>query len=414
MATFLGRRPGLSEESNHLSVSDLDLRSESSALAPQMVEMRRHLHRHPELSGQETGTSLYILGHLQGLGLEPELLLDGTAVRVDIVGTGKGGRGLLIRADSDALPIQERGEERPYRSQVAGVMHACGHDGHVAIALATAELLARHRDRYGGRARVIFQPAEETAGGAERMIEAGVMERPAVEAAIGLHLWSGQQVGRVGVRNGAIFASADEFAVEIRGRGGHGALPHQALDPIPIASLIVLALQTLVSRETSPYASTVVTVGTISAGQAFNVIPEVAQLTGTVRAFTEEDRERLLRRIDEVAQGIAGAFGASASTRRGAGCPPVACDPGIADLVRSAVAQCQGAELVDPEPLTVGDDVGLFLRQVPGCYFLLGAGNEASGITAPHHHPDFDIDEACLPLGAEVMTRAALAFLAGS
>ncbi|MGC1184385.1 MAG: M20 family metallopeptidase [Candidatus Dormiibacterota bacterium] len=392
-------------------MTGLDLRSESAALAPQMVEMRRHLHRHPELSGQETETSLYISGYLQGLGLEPELLLDGTAVRVDIPGSGAGARGLLIRADIDALPIQERGGERPYRSQVEGVMHACGHDGHVAIALGTAELLARHRDQYGGTARVIFQPAEETAGGAERMIDAGVMEGPQLDAAIGLHLWSGQQVGRVGVRDGAIFASADEFGVEIRGRGGHGALPHQALDPIPIASLIVLALQTLVSRETSPYASTVVTVGTISAGQAFNIIPELANLTGTVRAFTEEDRERLLRRIDEVAQGIAAAFGATASMKRGPGCPPVVCDPRISDLVRSAVAECQGAELVDPEPLTVGDDVGLFLRQVPGCYFLLGAGNEASGITAPHHHPDFDIDEGCLPLGAEVMTRAALAFL---
>jgi amidohydrolase len=290
-------------------------------------------------------------------------------------------------------------------------MHACGHDGHVAIALGAAELLAKHQDQFGGTVRIIFQPAEETAGGAQRMIDAGVMEGPKVDAAIGLHLWSGQEVGRVGVRNGAIFASADEFAVEIRGRGGHGALPHQALDPIPITSLVVLALQTLVSRETSPYAAAVVTVGTIAAGQAFNIIPETVQLSGSVRAFTEEDRERLLRRIDEVAQGISSAFGASASSERRAGCPPVVCDPTIADLVRAAVRDCPQAELVEPEPLTVGDDVGLFLRLVPGCYFLLGAGNQSSGITAPHHHPDFDIDETCLPLGVEVMTRAALAYL---
>lgn len=395
-------------------MSSFDPGTESRALTSQLVEVRRHLHQHPELSGDERETSKYIHQQLQKCGLEPEMLLDDTAVRVDISGRGAGKRVLLIRADIDALPIQERGEDRSYRSQVPGVMHACGHDGHVAIALATAQLLAQHTDQFGGTVRVIFQPAEETAGGAQRMIDAGVMESPKVEAALGLHLWSGQQAGRVGVRDGAIFASADEFAVEIRGRGGHGALPHQALDPIPIASLVVLALQTLVSRETSPYASTVVTVGTVSAGQAFNVIPETARLTGTVRAFTEEDRERLLRRIGEVAQGIAGAFGASASFTRGAGCPPVVCDPAISDLVRSAVRQCQGAELVDPEPLTVGDDVGLFLRQVPGCYFLLGAGNQSSGITAPHHHPDFDIDEGCLPIGVEVMTRAALIYLAGS
>lgn len=392
-------------------MSRLDLRSEASALASQLVEMRRHLHRHPELAGEETETSLYISRHLEGLGLKPRLLLDGTAVTVDIAGQGVGGRTLLLRADIDALPIQERGEERSYRSQVPGAMHACGHDGHVAIALGAAELIAKHQDQFGGTVRIIFQPAEETAGGAQRMIEAGVMEGPKVDAAIGLHLWSGQEVGRVGVRNGAIFASADEFAVEIRGRGGHGALPHQALDPIPITSLVVLALQTLVSRETSPYAAAVVTVGTIAAGQAFNIIPETAQLTGTVRAFTEEDRERLLRRIDEVAQGISSAFGASASSERRAGCPPVVCDPTIADLVRAAVRDCPDAELVEPEPLTVGDDVGLFLGLVPGCYFLLGAGNQSSGITAPHHHPDFDIDETCLPLGVEVMTRAALAYL---
>ncbi|MGH7643066.1 MAG: M20 metallopeptidase family protein [Candidatus Dormibacteria bacterium] len=391
-----------------------DLHREAQALARLLVEDRRHLHRHPDLSGKEQATAEYIRSRLLELGLSPVLLLDGTAVKVDITGASSGTRVLLLRADIDALPIQERGQDRPYLSEVPGVMHACGHDGHIAIALGASELLVRHRDQFGGTVRVIFQPAEETAGGAEPMIEAGVMNAPEVGAAIGLHLWSGQQVGLVGVRNGAIFASADEFAVEIQGRGGHGALPHQALDPIPIASLVVLALQTLVSRETSPYASTVVTVGTITAGQAFNVIPERAQLTGTVRAFTEEDRERLLRRIEEVAQGIALAFGATSTMSRGAGCPPVVCDPGIADLVRQAVSKTSGARLIEPEPLTVGDDVGLFLREVPGCYFLLGAGNESSGITAPHHHPDFDIDEACLPIGAEVMARAALAYLAGA
>lgn len=396
------------------SLTGLDLHAESQRSAPQLIDDRRHLHRHPELAGDEHDTARFIADRLRQLGLEPRLLLDDTAVTVDIRGDQPAGPVLLLRADTDALPLQERGEYRPYRSQVPGVMHACGHDGHVAIALGVAELLLRHRDRFGGLARVVFQPAEETAGGAQRMISAGVMDSPPVQAALGLHLWSGQQVGRVGVRDGAIFASADEFAVEVRGRGGHGALPHQALDPVPIASLIVLAYQTLVSRETSPYSSTVVTVGTIQAGQAFNVIPETVALSGTVRAFSDEDRERLLRRIAEVGQGIAGAFGATATMELGAGCPPVVSDPAIAELVREAVRNSPGAELIEPQPLTVGDDVALFMRRVPGCYFLLGAGNESSGITAPHHHPEFDIDEACLPLGVEVLARAALAFLTGA
>ncbi|MGA8207395.1 MAG: M20 family metallopeptidase [Candidatus Dormiibacterota bacterium] len=395
-------------------MTSLDLHAESQELAPQLVSDRRRLHRYPELSGQERQTTRFIAERLEQLGLGPRLLLDETAVAVDVRGERGEGHVLLVRADSDALPIQERGEERPYRSQVPGVMHACGHDGHVAIALSTAELLLRHREQFRGTVRVIFQPAEETAAGAEPMIAAGVLDSPSAQAALGLHLWSGQRAGLVGVRDGAIFASADEFALEVRGRGGHGALPHQALDPVPIASLIVLALQTLVSRETSPFQSTVVTIGTIQAGQAFNVIPETVSLSGTVRAFTNEDRERLLRRIAEVAQGIAAAFGATATMELKAGCPPVVCDPAISDLVRRAVKESPGAELIEPEPLTVGDDVGLFLRRVPGCYFLLGAGGPASGVSAPHHHPDFDIDETCLPIGVEVLTRASLIYLAGA
>ncbi|HUY23708.1 MAG TPA: M20 family metallopeptidase [Candidatus Saccharimonadales bacterium] len=394
-------------------MTNVDLHTESQELASQLISDRRRLHRQPELSGHERQTARFIAERLQQLGLSPRLLLDDTAVVVDLQGEKGSGRALLLRADSDALPIQERGEERPYRSEVAGVMHACGHDGHVAIALGTTELLLRHRDQFSGSVRVIFQPAEETAAGAEPMIAAGVMESPTVQAALGLHVWSGQRAGLVGVRDGAIFASADEFALEVRGRGGHGALPHQALDPVPIASLIVLALQTLVSRETSPFQSTVVTIGTIQAGQAFNVIPETVSLSGTVRAFTDEDRERLLRRIAELAQGIAAAFGATASMELKAGCPPVVCDPAMSDLVRRAVNESSGVELIEPEPLTVGDDVGLFLRRVPGCYFLLGAGDPAGGVSAPHHHPDFDLDESCLPIGVEVLARAALIYLRG-
>ncbi|NNM97393.1 MAG: amidohydrolase [Candidatus Dormibacteraeota bacterium] len=393
-------------------MTEPDLHQMAHALEAELVADRRHLHRHPELSFQELGTARFIFDRLLDLGLEPKFLLDERAVVADIEGGLGGGHSLLIRADIDALPIQERGSQRPYCSEVPGVMHACGHDAHVAVALGVARLLGQLRSGLEGRVRFVFQPSEETAGGAQRMIDAGVMTEPVVDGALGLHIWSGVPVGAVGVRDGAIFASADEFRIEVQGRGGHGALPHQALDPVPIASLVVLALQTLISRETSPFQSAVVTVGTINGGQAFNIIPETVTLTGTVRAYTAEVRDRLLRRIGEVAEGVAGAFGASARTSLGAGCPPVVSDPRMAQLVREAVAASPGVTLVEPEPLTVGDDVSLFLELVPGCYFLLGAGDVASGITAPHHHPEFDLDERCLPVGVEVMTRAALQFLA--
>ena len=387
-----------------------DIHDLALGMGPSLVADRRHLHQHPELSGHELDTAEFIQQRLARLGLAPRKLAEDRGVVADLRGDRPGGHALLIRADIDALPLLERVPERPYRSLVDGVMHACGHDAHVAIALGVAELLVGLRPELAGTVRFVFQPAEETASGAQVMIDQGVMSEPEMEGALGLHIWSGQPAGTVGVRNGAIFASADEFGVVIEGRGGHGALPHQALDPVPIASMVVLALQTLISRETSPFQAAVVTVGKIEGGQAFNVIPETVTLTGTVRTFTVEDRDRLLRRIAEVAQGIAASFGAKATTQLGAGCPPVVSDPRMADLVRAAVTASPGVLLTDPEPITVGDDVALFLRRVPGCYFLLGGGNREAGITHPHHHPGFDLDEACLPIGVEVMARTALGF----
>lgn len=380
------------------------------ALEGQLVQDRRHLHQHPDLSGSEAPTAAYIAGRLRQLGWEPRMLMEGRAVVADMEGGGGPGRRLLVRADIDALPLRERGPDRPYLSLVPGVMHACGHDAHVAIALGVAAALPMVRGALAGGVRLAFQPAEETAGGAAEMIAAGVMDDRPIDGVLGLHIWSDLEVGGVGVREGAIFASADEFALEVTGRGGHGALPHQALDPVPIASLVVLGLQTLVSRETSPFETAVVTVGQLEAGQAFNVIPESVRLSGTVRAFSEENRLRLLRRIAETASGIAGAFGATASFTRGAGCPPVVCDPRMAELVRRAVAETPAAAPMEPDPITVGDDVALFLQRAPGCYFLLGGGNRGAGISAPHHHPEFDLDERCLPIGVEVLLRSVLAF----
>jgi amidohydrolase len=289
-------------------------------------------------------------------------------------------------------------------------MHACGHDGHVAIALGVASVLAGLRDGWPGRLRMCFQPAEEVAGGAMPMIAEGAAD--GVDRVLGIHLWSPLPAGRVAVTPGTLFGSADQFRLVVRGRGGHGGMPHGAIDPVIAAAQVVMALQTIVSRETSPFSPAVITVGSVSGGTAPNVIAEEVVLRGTVRAVEAEERERLLRRCAEVAGTVASALRCEASFQRETGCPPVVSDAATADLVRRAAVDAVGEEMVDrAHPITVGDDVACFLERVPGCYFLVGAGDASGRPVAPHHHPEFDIDERCLPVGVEVLGRAVLAAL---
>ena len=389
-----------------------------AAAVPTMVADRRHLHQHPELSGAEFETARFIADRLRSLGLSPQLLLDDTAVIADLDGRlGSGGapaRNLLLRADIDALPIQENNPDRPYRSKVSGVMHACGHDAHVAIALTVAEILTANRERFAGRVRFAFQPAEERVNGAARMIAAGAMGEPPASAVIGLHVLRQLPVGTVGVRDGALFGSADEFAILIQGRSAHGGLPHQGLDPIPVAAAVVLQLQTLVSREISPLDSAVLSVGTIHGGEVINNLADSVAMTGSLRAFRPELRDQLVARTRAVVAGIAEAAGMSATVTFGASSPPVISDPRMVELVRLAARLTPGASVLEVGPLSVGDDMAEFLQAAPGCYFLLGAGPPAGAETpiAPHHHPDFDLDERCLPLGARGRARAALDFCA--
>jgi amidohydrolase len=292
-------------------------------------------------------------------------------------------------------------------------MHACGHDGHIAIALTTAEVLAGYQDRLRGSVKFVFQPAEELIGGAARMIEEGVMRSPDVSAVIGLHLWSLTPVGDVVVQPGPFFASADEVHVRILGRGGHGAMPHVNVDPIVAAAQFVMATQTLISREISPFHPAVVTFGSIHGGTAFNVIANEVELRGTVRTYDPLDRDHLLRRLGEISSATLASLRADGVYEVVRGCQACVNDPKITELVHRAAVATVGSQHIpaDDQRQSVSDDMALFLAAAPGCYFLVGAGNTAKGITAPHHSSHFEIDEEALPIGVEIMVRAALDYL---
>jgi amidohydrolase len=399
-------------------VADLPGRviAELDRVREEVVETRRDLHRHPELSLHEQRTAEIAARRAAELGYTVRSGVGGTGVIADLDGHG-GGAGqagpatLMLRADMDALPIAERGTDRVVTSAVEGVMHACGHDGHVAMILGAAAVLASLRDSWRGRLRLCFQPAEEIASGAVPMIDDGALA--GVGRVLGIHLWAPLQVGQVGVKDGPIFGSADEFDITVRGRGGHGGMPHTSIDPVVAAAHVVLALQSIVSRETSPFSPAVVTVGQVTGGRAFNVIADEVRLRGTVRAVEPEERERLLRRVAEVASAIASASGTTAEFQRGAGCPPVISDLESVEIVRSAAVATVGEDsVVTPQTITVGDDVACLINAAgKGCYFLVGAGDVAKGPVAPHHSADFDIDERSLPIGVATLVRAALEVL---
>ncbi|HYA99816.1 MAG TPA: amidohydrolase [Ktedonobacteraceae bacterium] len=389
------------------------LKSNVDELVPDLIAMRRDLHEHPELAFEEVRTSGIVVQRLKSMGLEVQTGIAQTGV----VGLLRGGaskpgaKTIAIRADMDALPIHEM-NDIAYRSTIDGKMHACGHDGHTSILLAVADMLNKRREELPGNVKFVFQPAEENIGGAEPMIKGGAMQN--VDGIIGLHLMSDYPLGRVGVRSGPVFASADRFILTVKGKGGHAAMPETTVDPIVISAYIVTALQTLISRETSPLNPAVITIGIIKAGTAFNIIPESAEMHGTMRAFDKEHRRKLIRRITEITQGIATSMGGSCVVDVIDGCPPCVNDVKMTEFVRAAAIATVGEQEVDAsdDVMTTGsDDMACFLEAVPGCYFIVGAKNEAKGANYPHHHPRFNIDEDALPIGVEVLTRAAMDFL---
>jgi amidohydrolase len=378
-----------------------------AAVEPHLLTHRRELHAIPELALKEIETAEYLVERLEPLAMDRlQTGVAGTGIVLDIKG-GRPGRAVLLRADMDGLPITEAGG-LAFRSTRRGVMHACGHDVHMAIALEVARTLAAQRAELPGMLRVVFQPAEETAGGAKPMIDEGVLD--GIDRVVGLHVWAGLPTGQVAVRSGAMMASADWFTLTVRGKGGHGAMPDLTVDAVVIAAQIVTALQTLVSRETSPRAPAVVTLGSIHGGTAFNIIAGEVVIEGTLRTFDGRLRERLLERIGALAGGIAGAMRGSCEFRLESAAPPVVNDEGVAGLVAETARQVLGSDAVVPfEPLMVGEDVAYFLEQRPGCFFLLGGAPESGPVL--HHTTEFRIDERCLSIGYRVMSAAVLRLL---
>lgn len=391
---------------NPSSVDLSRVRLSIRSLQPQLVEWRRGLHQKPELGFQEKLTAQFVSQKLQEWGIEHQTGIAQTGIVATIHGNNSTQKVLAIRADMDALPIQELNEV-PYRSQHDGVMHACGHDGHTAIALGTAYYLQQNRETFAGTVKIIFQPAEEGPGGAKPMIEAGVLKNPDVDAIIGLHLWNNLPLGTIGVRAGALMAAVELFRCTVLGKGGHGAMPHQTIDSIVVAAQIINALQTIVARNVNPIDSAVVTVGELHAGTAENVIADTASMRGTVRYFNPELKSLFHQRVEQIIAGICQSHGARYDLDYWSLYPPVINDATIAELVRSVAQEVVETPVgVVPECQTMGgEDMSYFLQEVPGCYFFLGSANPEKGLAYPHHHPRFDFDETVLAMGVEMFVR---------
>ncbi len=395
-------------------VTTSDLQREADALAPQLVAWRRDFHQHPELGFQEVRTAGVVAQHLHDLGLEVTTGVGKTGVvaLVEPDNLPADAPTVLLRFDMDALPILEM-SGAPYASQNAGVMHACGHDGHTAVGMGVATLLARHRNQLPGRVKLVFQPAEEGLGGARAMVADGVMETPTPAASFGLHLWSQLPLGTVVVQAGPLWAAADVVNLTVHGLSGHGAMPHETIDATLVAAQIVVAWQSIVARSVDPAQSAVVTVGTFHSGTAPNVISGKAELSCTIRSLSLEMRTLIVRRMDEIAAGICAAFGATCELHVTDGVPVTQNSVEGAALMRSVVSDLMGeAAAIQIPPMMVGEDMSEFLNRAPGCFVLVGASDPAGPLHAAHHNDHFDFDERMLPTGVALLAATALRWLA--
>jgi amidohydrolase len=380
------------------------------ATVARVVELRRAIHSRPELGFEETETAALIERELDALGIERRRLA-GTGV-VGILRGGRHGRVAALRADMDALPIDER-TGLPFASQIAGAMHACGHDAHTAMLLGAARVLSERRDAFQGTVVLIFQPAEEGPGGAEPMIAQGALDDPKVDAIAMLHVDVRLNAGTIGITPGPVNASADELHLTIRGRGGHGAYPHNAVDAIPAAAAVVTALQNIAARETDPLGAVVVTIGTIRGGYRNNVIADAVEMTGTLRAFDPDVRDALQSRVERIANGVAGAYNATAEVTVVRGYPPVVNDSGLAEEFTNYVREKTQINVERPMPTMGGEDFAYFAQRVRGLQIRLGVRNESIGAIHSGHSPQFVMDEAALPVGVQTLVAFATAVGSG-
>ncbi len=372
------------------------------AIKDEIIANRRDFHKHPELRFEEHRTAKVIAEKLESYGIDIKTGIGKTGVVGDLYGKD-GGKAIALRADMDALPVQETSDVS-YKSQNEGIMHACGHDGHMAMLLGAAKILLQNKDRLSGNIRFIFQPAEEGEGGARYMIVDGCLEN--VDEIYGMHLWNYQPYGEIGVKSGPIMAAADIFDITIKGIGGHGAMPQGTVDAIVVASNLIINLQTIVSRNTDPLQSTVITVGKINGGHGFNVIADEVKLRGTVRAMTEENRQMVKTRMQEIIDGIAKASGAKIVMDYQEGYPPTINDTDASQKVVQAADKIVSKGTIEPY-LTMGaEDFSYYLQKIPGCFFFIGsAPSDKKLMSVPHHCSHFDIDERALLVGTSMFVQ---------
>ena len=397
----------------------IDFIQEARALFPYTQSMRRDFHIHPELGFQEIRTGGIVARELETLGLEVTKGVGKTGV-VGLLEGSKPGPVVLLRFDMDALPIVEE-TNAEYASRNQGVMHACGHDGHIAMGLTVAKILQAHRDELRGTIKFCFQPSEEglngeEIGGNEMMIRDGVLEGPKVEQTLSMHLWNEKPVGWLGVAKGPVMAGAELFTVKLTGRGGHGATPHLTIDPIVAASQVISALQSIASRNVAPLQSAVISVTTIHSGSAFNVIPPVAELTGTIRTFDLEVRKKVLERFEQIVRGVGEVMDCQVKVDIKRITPAVINDERVTEKVQETAGRLLPTSTVDQSSyMTMGaEDMAFMQEKVPGCYFFIGSNNKDKHLDYGHHNPKLDFDEEALVRGTALMAAAAMDVLKGN
>ncbi|MEE8342040.1 MAG: amidohydrolase [Candidatus Neomarinimicrobiota bacterium] len=378
---------------------------EVNAIKNELIANRRELHKFPELGFNEHRTAKFIADKLKSYGIDVKSGIGKTGVIGNLKGND-GGKTIALRADMDALPVQETGDIA-YKSQNDGVMHACGHDGHMAMLLGAAKILSQSKESLPVNIRFIFQPAEEGEGGAQYMIADGCLEN--VDEIYGMHLWNYQPYGEIGVKSGAVMAAADIIDITIKGIGGHGATPQGTVDAIVTASNLIMNFQTIVSRNTDPLENTVITIGKIAGGHGFNIIADEVRLRGTARAMTEKNRMMIKTRIQEIIDGVAKASGATINLDYQDGYPPTINDEDATKAVQRSANKIVGNRVVEPY-LTMGaEDFSYYLQKIPGCFFFIGsAPPDLELLSVPHHCSHFDIDERALLVGASMFVQLIL------